>query len=166
MSAANTEVAYYLLWLLAGLLVVALVSASLTGSLHHREARGSTALQLLDALSRYAVWAAAQHRNAGFALRQDVADVALRDARELQTQAFPELALPLDDLLEVDRRLRVFLREQQDLRCADPEAWLESNHQLRLAQLWRSHQAALAALTLLLQEEKGDPPAPMEHGPV
>lgn len=158
--------AYYLLWLVAGLLVVALLSAGLTDRLRRHEQRGCQALQLLDALSRYAVWAAAQHRNPAFELQRAVPDAALREAQSVQAQAFPELQAPLADLLTADRRLHDFLRDQQQWRQSDPEAWLDSDQAFQHEQLWHSHQAALAALTLRLQEETGDPPAPVEHGPV
>lgn len=161
-----TPLAYYLLWLVAGLLVVALLSAGLTGRLQRRAQRGDQALQMLDALSRYAVWAAAQHRNLAFELQRAVPDAALSEARALQARSFPELQAPLEDLLAVDRRLHDFLREQQALRQSDPETWLDSDYELQHEQLWHSHQAALAALSLPLQAEAGDSPAPVKHGPV
>ena len=158
-----SALAYYLLWLVAGLLVVALLSAGLTGRLQRRVQRGGEALQMLDALSRYAVWAAAQHRNIAFELQRDVPDAALGEAQLLQVRSFPDLQAPLEDLLAVDRRLSEFLREQRLLRQSDPEGWLDSDFDLQHEHLWRSHQAAVVALGLRLQEDVASP-APVEHG--
>ncbi len=147
------ELAYYLLWLLAGLLVAALVSASLAARWRRHVERRAEALALLDALSRYAVWAAAQLRNTAFSLQHEAADLALVEACGLQERAFPELEPPLADLLAAHRRLADFPLAQQAQRQGDPEAGLETDSASERAALWHDHQAALAALTQRLQEE-------------
>lgn len=151
---------YYALWLLAGLLVVALVSASLTWLMRRRE----QALVLAEALSRHAVWVATQRSKVALELQREEADAALLQARAVQSRWFPGLAPEFRALLEVDRRLDGFLARQHALRLSDPEAWLESDHDEHYLLLLREYLHALDRLTERLGRMTGEAAPPVEHG--
>lgn len=137
---------YHLLWLLAGLAIVALISAALTRRLRRHAQRQAQARALLDALARYAVWVAMQHSSSAVEPDRTMADTALREACELQARCFPALRPALEALLEGDRRLHAFVREQQTLRMHDPEAWLDSQPAAVAPDLWQDHTHTLQAL--------------------
>lgn len=138
--------AYHLLWLLAGLLLAALLSAALTLHLRHRELRREHALSVLDALTRYSVWVAAQRGVLAPQVRRDDALAALRDVQALQARWFPGLREAMDRLEAVDRELQDFLAREQQLRQQDPEVWLASDPEPPLRQLWQRQDEALAVV--------------------
>lgn len=137
---------YHLLWLLAGLALVALISAALTRRLRRHTQRQVQARALLDALARYAVWVAVQRSGGIVEPDRAMAEAALREARELQERGFPALRPALQALLESDRRLHAFVREQQALRVHDPEAWLDSQPATVATDPWQDHTHALQSL--------------------
>ncbi|AEG92103.1 hypothetical protein [Ramlibacter tataouinensis] len=143
------------LWLLSGVALAAVISALITRHLRLREARREQGLRLLHALARYSAWVASQRRNAAFVLHDDVAETALQEAARAQALGFPRLSRQWSALMDVHTRLAAFLAAQQRLRLADPEAWLESDHDGRFMQLWREHEAALHALTDRLELATG-----------
>ncbi|MEJ7930679.1 hypothetical protein WG922_11900 [Ramlibacter sp. AN1015] len=151
---------YYALWLLGGLLVVAIVSASLTWLMRRRE----QALVLAQALSRHAVWVAAQRSKVALELQRDEADAALQQAAAVQSRWFPALAGEFRALLEIDRRLDTFLAAQHALRMTDAEAWLESDHDEHFLALWREYLVALDRLTERLARLTGEAAPSVEHG--
>lgn len=153
-----------LLWLLAGVVLSAVISALITRHLRMRQLRREHGLRLLHALARYSAWVASQRRNAAFVLHDDVAELALQEAALAQAMGFPRLARHWSALMEVHTRLTAFLAAQQALRLADPEAWLESDHDGRFMQLWREHQQALHALTDRLELATGTSFAGPEPG--
>ena len=57
-----SNIVYFTLWLVAALIAIALVSATIARSLRLREVRRLKSLELLDALGRYSEWVAAQRR--------------------------------------------------------------------------------------------------------
>lgn len=139
--------AYHLLWLLAGLLLAALLSAGLTLHLQRREWRREQALALLDALTRYSVWVAAQRGPLAAQAQQGERFAALREVRTLQARGFPSLREAMDTLESIDAALQSFLLRQHQLRQADPEGWLASDPQQQLQALWRRQDEALATWT-------------------
>lgn len=136
---------------LAALALAAALSGWITRHQHRREARHLQAVQLAEALARHAAWVASQRRNATFVLNEDVAEAALRQASQIQARAFPDLAREWAAVRDVHARLLAFLASQQRLRLADPEAWLESDHDARFLALWHEHQQVLEALTRRLE---------------
>lgn len=142
---------YYSVWLVAALIAIALISATLVRALRVRELRRQKALELLDALSRYSEWVAAQRRAAFFQGEKEDAAAPLEEARRIGRAWFKELAGELVDLLIVHNRLVDFLWNQHLLRLRDPEAWLESDHDTRFLQLWRQHRHALEGVQVKLR---------------
>ena len=67
---------YYLFWLGAGLVLIAIASAIITLQMRRRELRRIKAVELLDALARYSEWVAAQGRVVFF--QDDTQDVDRR----------------------------------------------------------------------------------------
>ncbi|MDB5882745.1 MAG: hypothetical protein JWP43_2623 [Ramlibacter sp.] len=134
---------YYLLWLAGGLVLVAAVSAIITQRLRRSLMRRLKAVELLDALSRYSEWIAAQRRNLLFQgdVQEDASAVA--EMRAIVQQWFPDLAAAAAQFFAVHARLVGFLSSQQALRLQDPEAWLESDHDVRFLEQWRELDAAL-----------------------
>lgn len=139
--------AYHLLWLLAGVLLAALLSAGLTLHLRRRELRREQALALLEALTRYSVWVAAQRGPLAVPAQRGERCAALREVRALQVRCFPGLREAMDTLESIDDALQAFLLRQQQLRQADPEGWLASDPEQHLQALWRRQDEALAAWT-------------------
>lgn len=137
---------YHLLWLLAGLALVALISATLTRRLRRHAQRHAQARTLLDALTRYAVWVAVQRSGGVVESDRAIAEAALREAGDLQARWFPALRPALETLIESDRRLHAFVREQQALRVHDPEAWLDSQPAAVATDLWQDHTHTLQSL--------------------
>ena len=134
---------YYLLWLVVGLAIIAIASALITRHLRRGVMRRFKAVELLDTLGRYSEWVAAQRRNLLF--QGDVQEDAscLAELRVIVRQWFPELAAAAAQVSAVHSRLVEFLSAQQALRLQDPEAWLESDHDLRLLEQWRVLDAAV-----------------------
>jgi len=137
---------YYLLWLAGGLAVIAAVSALITQRLRRGIMRRLKAVELLDALGRYAEWVAAQRRNLLFQgdVQEDAS--ALAEMRNIVRQWFPDLAAAAGQVFAVHTRLVGFLSSQQALRLQDPEAWLESDHDVRFLEQWRELDVAVERL--------------------
>jgi hypothetical protein len=138
---------YYMLWLTAGLVIIAIASALIARHLRQRVLRRVNAPVLLDALARYSDWVGAQR---GAVLFQDDAQEngsPLREVLALRQQWFPELRAEGDEMLAMHARLIRFLQTQQQLRLQDPEAWLESDHDARFIELWRQHLQAVQGMT-------------------
>jgi hypothetical protein len=145
-GASVSSVEYYLLWLAAGLIAIAAVSAFITRRLRHSVARRLKAVELLDALGRYSEWVAAQRRNLLFQGEVQEDAGALADMGAIVRQWFPELAAAAVQVFAVHTRLLEFLSSQQALRLQDPEAWLESDHDLRFLEQWRELDVAVERL--------------------
>jgi hypothetical protein len=138
---------YYLFWLAAGLVLIAIASAIITLQMRRREMRRIRAVELLDALARYSEWVAAQGRVVFFQDdTQDVTDGALHELRAAQREWFPELRDDAEQLVAVHRRLIDFLVKQRTLRMRDPEAWLESDQDAGYMHLWQQHCWAVEAM--------------------
>lgn len=146
-----SSIVYFTLWLVAALIAVALVSATIARSLRLREVRRLKALELLDALARYSEWAAAQGRSPFFQGEGKDASLALEQARHIKQGWFPELAGDMVEILIVHNRLVDFLWNQQLLRLRDPEGWLESDHDTRFLELWRQHRYAIEGVEIKLR---------------
>jgi hypothetical protein len=146
-----SNIVYFSLWLVAALIAVALVSATIARSLRMREVRRQKALELLDALGRYSEWVAAQRRAAFFEGEGEDSSSALEDARHIKQGWFPELAGDMVEILTVHNRLVDFLWNQQLLRFKDPEGWLESDHDTRFLELWRQHRYAIEGVQIKLR---------------
>jgi len=114
--------AYYLLWLAAGLVIIAVISAVITRHLRLRVLRRLKAVEVMGALSRYSEWVAAQ-RYCNF-FQGDAPEVGppLQEVRATGQQWFPELGAQAQELFAVHARLVEFLGSQQTLRLQDPEA--------------------------------------------
>jgi hypothetical protein len=138
-----SNILYFSLWLVAALIAIALVSATIARSLRMREVRRLKALQLLDALNLYSDWVAAQRRAPFFNGDGEEGPSPLDEARTIKQGWFPELAGDMVEILVVHSRLVDFLWNQQLLRFKDPEAWLESDHDTRFLELWRQHRYAI-----------------------
>lgn len=150
---------YYCLWILLGLVLAGLASTLLVRQLRRRVQHEAQAHALLDALSRYAVWTAAQRNGSGYGHGNEreraTAAAALREARLLQARCFPALTGAFTSLLDSDRRLQALLREQQSLRVRDPEAWLDTQPLPVMEELWQRHESALRALAQRLSATQG-----------
>lgn len=136
---------YYLAWLAAGLALIAVASAAIARHLRLRVLRRVKAAQLLDALTTYSDWIAAQRRAAYFQGEAQDGDSPLHAARAIQRDWFPELSDEIAQLFEVHAHLIDFLWAQQVLRLKDADAWFESDDDVRYMQLWRSHRDAAQA---------------------
>lgn len=134
---------YYLLWLVAGLVIIAIVSAFITRRLRRSVMRRLKAVELLDALGRYSEWVAAQRRSLLFQGDLQENASALTEVRAIAQQWFSDLAAPAAQVFAVHTRLVEFLSAQQALRLQDPEAWLESDHDLRFLEQWQEHGVAV-----------------------
>ena len=152
--AAVSPFTYYALCLLAGLLLAAAVSAAITWHLRRHELRREHALVLAQALTRYASWVAAQRGGAGLGPQRDLADRALLDASRAQGRWFPPLRADVSRLLEADRQLESFVHRQHQLQMTDPEAWLESNHENRFADLLRQQDEGVERILRRLEGER------------
>lgn len=145
-----SSLAYYSLWLVAALIVIALASATIARSLRLREVRRLKALELLDALGRHSDWVASQRHAAFFRGEGDAQETPLEEARHIQQGWFPELAGAMVEILIVHSRLVDFLWNRQLLRDKDPERWLESDHDSRFLALWRQQRHAIEGVRLTL----------------
>jgi hypothetical protein len=146
-----SSLVYFSLWLVAALIAIALVSATIARGLRLREVRRLKALELLDALDRYSEWVAAQRRATFFQGEGEDAETPLEEARHIKQGWFPELADDLVEILIVHSRLVDFLWNQQLLRLKDPERWLESDHDSRFLELWRQHRYAVEGVQIKLR---------------
>lgn len=152
---------YYLLWLVAGLVIIAIASGFITRRLRRGVMRRVKAVELLDALGRYSEWVAAQRRNLLFQGEVQEDASCLAEVRTIVRQWFPELAAAAAHVSAAHSRLLEFLSAQQALRLQDPEAWLESDHDVRFVEQWRvlDHAADRMAQELRLLCE----PSPAGH---
>ncbi len=146
-----SNIVYFSLWLVAALIAIALVSATIARRLRLREVRRLKALELLDALGRYSDWVASQRRAAFFQGEGDEGSLPLEEARNIKQGWFPELAGDMVEILIVHNRLVDFLWNQQLLRFKDPEGWLESDHDTRFLELWRQHRYAIEGVHIKLR---------------
>lgn len=142
---------YFSLWLVAALMAVALISATIARSLRMREVRRLKALELLAALDRYSEWVASQRRATFFQGEGEGGERLLDDARRIKQGWFPELAGDMVEVLTVHNRLVDFLWNQQLLRFKDPERWMDSDHDSRFLELWRQHRYALDGMQMKLR---------------
>jgi hypothetical protein len=146
-----SNLTYYLLWLMAGLLVIAMISAAITQHLNRRVMRRIKGVELLDALARYCDWVSGQRRTLFFeALVQEDAG-ALQEIRALRDEWFPDLAQEVAVLVAAHEKFVAFLRAQRQQRLQDAEAWLEADHDAAFNGLWRNHLLAAQALAAKLE---------------
>lgn len=138
-----SNLSYYLLWLVGGLLAIAAISAGITRHLRLRLLRRLKATQVLDALARYSDWVAVQGRTPYFQGDAREEDSPLQEVRTIRQQWFPELSNEAAEIFAVHARLIDFLWTQQMLRVSDPEAWLESDYDRQFMDLWRLHLRAV-----------------------
>lgn len=146
-----SRIAYFSFWLVAALIAIALVSATIARGLRLREVRRLKALELLDALDRHCEWIAAQRRATFFQGDAGDAQGPLEEASHIEQGWFPELAGDMVEILIVHNRLVDFLWNQQLLRLKDPERWLESDLDSRFLELWRQHRYAIEGVQIKLR---------------
>jgi hypothetical protein len=137
---------YYMGWLAAGLVIIAIISALIARHLRLRVLRRIKAGELLNALAGYSEWLTAQRSSAFFEGEPPEVELALQELELSMMELFPELAISSRDLFTTHQRLIDFLQAQQVLRLEDPEAWLVSDHDIRFTELWRQHLAVADAL--------------------
>jgi hypothetical protein len=147
--------AYYLLWLLAGLLASAWTSVVIVQRLQWRALRQLKAIELLDALARYTQWVSAQGRAVFFHGPTHDSDSALQEIGSVQEHWFPHLQPQAQELFAVHIRLTRFLRSQQRQRLRDAEAWFESDPDEDFMPLWREHCRAAQELERRLAPAAG-----------
>lgn len=150
-----SNTAYYLVWLAAGLVIIAAASAAIARHLRLRALRRVRAMQLLDALATYTDWIAAHRGSAFYQGECEEGDSPLQDVRAIQRDWFPELAEEAAQLFEVHARLIDFLWTRHMLRLKDAEAWFESDDDVRFMQLWRLHRDTAQATAAKLQRLAG-----------
>lgn len=143
---------YFAAWLLAALVVIALLSAVLARGRGQQDLRRIQAEHLTQALERYSAWVCAQRLAAVFHGESAEAAAALDEACTTRMAWFPELAGDMAELTAVHNRLVNFLHTQQALWLRDPERWLESDHDKRFLALWKQHRLALEVLRHKLQQ--------------
>jgi hypothetical protein len=153
---------YYLLWLVAGLVIVAIMSAVVVRHLRLRVLRRVKSAELLDALARYAEWVAAQRAAVSEADAPE--DTALGEVRALAQEWFPELSTETEKIFALHSQFIVLLSDQRLLRQRDPEAWLESDHDVQFMELWRSQLSAVQTAALKLEEVVGATDTDQESG--
>lgn len=143
------------MWLTAGLLLVAVFSAAITWHLRRTLYRRQKAAELLEIVSLQSVWIEAQQSTNVFALEEPDENAPLQSIVDITQRWFPELSLQAQALAEAQGRLVEFSNTQKILRHEDTEAWLESDHEMQFARLWREHTGALNALTAKLEVVAG-----------
>lgn len=158
-----SNLAYYTVWLVAGLGVIAIISALITRHLRQRVARRLMAIEAVHALDRYSEWVAAQRRSAFVQAEADEANAPLGALRAMGRQ-MPDLSPATEELFAVYGRLSTFLSSQQALRLHDPEAWLDSDHDAKFIEFWRQHLAAANGLEEKLRRIADEHDAQPEHG--
>lgn len=144
-----------LLALVPGIGLAAGVSLVLVRRLRRRALALLRQRALRHALARYRAWFALLHGP----LAEEADDAggaddpaaraslqALEQAGQLQARHFPEAGPAITRLRRADAALREFLRAQAELKQRHPEAWLESDHEARLARLCLQAESALEAL--------------------
>jgi len=147
--------AYYLAWLGAGLMVIALASALIVRHLRWGWTRKAMAARLFDALDRCSAWVAAQRHAMLFQPDAWGGDAALEEVRTIQRQWFAPLAREAQALQAAHAQLAEFLWTQQALRLTDTEAWLLSEPDTQFMALWRQHRAATQTLAVKLERVAG-----------
>lgn len=147
-----SSLAYYLVWLGAALLVIAVASGVIAGHVR-RGQRRLQAVALLDALARSTDWVAAQGRAVCFQAATGQDDRSLDEIRRLQRQCFPELDGPAGELLSLHRKLSELLRTHERLRAQEPEAWLDGAYDAAFMSLWREHCAIVQTMERQLVAE-------------
>jgi hypothetical protein len=140
-----SHIEYYLAWLAAGLVIIAIISGVLARQARRRVLRRLKAAEMQDALIAYSEWVSTQRRTAFFQ-GEPVGEGSLQHMRATAQQWFPELRACMKALGDVHDDMVSFLQAQQKLRVDDPEAWLESGHDARFTALWRRHLTAVQSL--------------------
>ncbi len=144
-----------MLALVPGIGLAAGLSLVLVRRLRRRVLRVSRQRAMREALARYRAWVTLLHGpladEAESAASADdptarASGQALAQAGQLQALHFPEAEPEIARLRQADAALRDFLRTQADLKQRHAEAWLESDHEARLARLCLRAEAALDAL--------------------
>jgi hypothetical protein len=143
---------YYMAWLAAGLVVIAIISALIARHLRLRVLRRVKSGELLNALAGYSDWVTSQRHCTFFQGEPPEVELALQELELNLVELFPELAIPTRDLFVVHQRVIDFLHAQQTMRLEDPEAWLVSEHDSRFTELWRQHLAVSQTLAKRLHE--------------
>lgn len=146
-----SSIVYFSLWLVAALIVIAIISATIARSLRQRAVRRLKAVELLDAFERYSEWVASQRRTPFFQGDGEDGVGPLEEARHIKQGWFPELAGDMVEILVVHNRLVDFLWNQQLLRLKDPEGWLVSDHDSRFLELWRQHRYAIEGVQIKMR---------------
>jgi hypothetical protein len=149
-----SNLTYYLLWLGAGLAIIAVISAAITRHSRLRVMRRLKAQELLDALPHYSEWMAVQ-RGSAFLLADMQDASALSEMAATQEYWFPELSGEMACLFAVHNRVLQLLASQRRLRLQDPEAWLELDHEAGFTELWREQLGAMHALAEKLRPVAG-----------
>jgi hypothetical protein len=151
--------AYYLAWLGGGLLAIAAASAVFAWRQSAAARRAVQAVELLDALARYADWFGAQRHAVCF--QAPVARHAPGlDAIAAMCRAWPEpFRSGAQSLLNVHGRLDELLSSPDLRRADDPEAPLEAGHDASFMALWREHCEIVRGLELYLADVAGGTPA-------
>ncbi len=144
-----------LLALVPGVGIAAGLSLLLVRQLRRRMFTLMRQRAMRETLARYAAWVALLHgplaEEAEEAASADDPEAtasaqALAEAGQLQARHFPQAEPEIARLRQADVALREFLRTQADLKQRHAEAWLESDHEARLARLCLRAETAAQAL--------------------
>ncbi len=154
---------YYLTWLAAGLVIIAVISGVLAWQTRRRVVRRLETIRMKDTLGAYSEWLSAQRRTAFFQ-GEPSGQASLHHIAAVTQQFIPELQADVQVLGAVHQRMVEFLQTQQDLRIADPEAWLESGHDTRFLELWHQHLMAVQTLAHHLDAIAVDPDTAAPRG--
>jgi hypothetical protein len=155
---------YYLLWLAAALLVVAVLSAAITWRVRFQVERRLKAARLLDAMAQYSGWVAAQRRLAFVWGDEQEIEPQLGELRNFAEDGFTALAPEFGEIFTLHTRLMNFLHLQQRQREGNLEAWLEADHEATFVELWRLQRRAVQAGAVELQRIAGIPEAQLQTG--
>lgn len=150
---------YFGAWLLAALAAAGVLSFFAVRLWRLHALRREQGLRMLDALTRYCEWVAAQRRAPLFVGESPEAAHALDEACAIRVACFPDLAGEMAELLAVHNRLVDFLDRQQQLKLRDAEAWLETDHDRRFLALWHQQALAIRAIQDKLRLSDGLAPA-------
>lgn len=161
-----SQAVYFAAWLLAALVAIGFVSAAIARHLRWRELRHRQAVALAGALDDYLGWLGSLRRVTDFRGESPEAAATLDRAVELRIGWFPETAGEMAGLLATHNRTMAFLAAQQALRLADPEAWLDSDHDDRFLALWRLQRYAAQAIRDKLDLPAVAAPVPAARAPL
>lgn len=150
---------YFGLWLVAALAATGVLSFFMVRAWHLHALRREHGLRMLEALTRYCEWIAAQRHGTQFLGESPEAARALDEACAIRAACFPDLAGDMAELLAVHNRLVDFLDRQHQLRHSDAEAWLDSDHDKRFLALWYQQALAIRAMQEKLRLRDGLAPS-------